>query len=274
VVNGYPVDHRLSPPLHAEICGRWKVTATFERLAIAPGKLEHFVQNNSLAGYNVTHPHKETIVPLLDKLGNHTRLLKTVNCVEKKGGNSIGYNTDWLGFERALEVNGVKVQNRPCLVLGAGGVARSVAYSLVMFQPETITIANRSVEKAHHLVEWLRLFTNRPLRAIPFSQATRLCEQSQGLVIINCTPVGMWPLVDAQPLPSNILHSGMTLLDTVYNPLETRWLRAGRERGAQVLGGLDMFIYQGLASAAVWFEKPALETMNIEALKKSLRYLL
>lgn len=273
-VIGYPVEHSLSPQLHTEICRRAKITATFERLTVAPAKLEHFVQNNALAGYNVTHPHKETIVPLLDELDDHARLLKAVNCVKKKGDNSIGYNTDWLGFERALKGNQVKVRHRPCLVLGAGGVARSVAYTLTKFQPERIVIANRTAAKAHHLVKWLRRFTDKPTKAIPLSQTAAWCKRVKKLVIINCTPVGMWPLIDAQPLPSNSLHSGLTLLDTVYNPLETNWLRAGRKGGARVLGGLDMFIYQGLASAEIWFEEPLREVAIVETLRNSLRGLL
>ena len=252
-VIGNPIAHSLSPVLHQEIYRQLGLKASYEKIHVIPNTLHSFMNANELDGFNVTIPHKQAIIPYLDMLDESAQTIGAVNCVH--GGK--GYNTDWIGFLNAMELNGVDLKGKKCTIIGAGGAARAVAFGLVHAGVKSISIKNRTQVKADELLDWINsIFPNN--------------DPSENLdVIINCIPLGMWP--DTESKPDVEIQVGQVLADTIYNPLETAWLKSGKTKNAKIIGGLDMFIAQGLASADIWFGEKISEKIKLEPIKKGLK---
>ena len=257
-VIGDPIAHSMSPVLHEEIYGQLGIDGSFEKVHVMPHSLRSFVESNKLDGYNVTIPHKQSVIPFLDELDDSAQSIGAVNCVH----NGKGYNTDWIGFTMAMEGNNINLKEKDCLILGAGGAARAIAYALIQSNVNSISIVNRTKKKADDLAQWIK-----SIAGIPVNTQTHKRSNTQTL-IINCTPLGMWP--DTESMPNVEIQNGQILADTIYNPLETAWLKTGKEKGAKTIGGLDMFIAQGLASADIWFDEKISEKINISLISNRL----
>ena len=252
-VIGDPIAHTLSPNLHQEVYRQLELDASFEKIHVTSNSLDSFINSNKLNGFNVTIPHKLSIIPFLQGLDEATKTIGAVNCVH----NGKGYNTDWIGFLKAMELNGVDLNGKDCTILGAGGAARAIAYGLVQADVNSILISNRTQTKADQLLDWINSI-------FPTNFQSKNSD-----IIINCTPLGMWP--DTESMPKVEIQNGQILADTIYNPLETAWLKAGKTKGAKTIDGLDMFIAQGLASADIWFGEKISEKIKLENIKKVLK---
>ena len=252
-VIGDPIAHTLSPNLHQEVYRQLELDASFEQIHVTPNSLDSFINSNKLDGFNVTIPHKLSIIPFLKGLNEAAKTIGAVNCVH----NGKGYNTDWIGFLKAMEFNGVDLNGKDCTILGAGGAARAIAYGLVQADVNSILISNRTQTKADQLLDWINSI-------FPTNFQSKNSD-----IIINCTPLGMWP--DTESMPEVEIQNGQILADTIYNPLETAWLKAGKTKGAKTIDGLDMFIAQGLASADIWFGEKISEKIKLENIKKVLK---
>ena len=252
-VIGDPIAHTLSPNLHQEVYRQLELDASFEQIHVTPNSLDSFINSNKLDGFNVTIPHKLSIIPFLKGLDEAAKTIGAVNCVH----NGKGYNTDWIGFLKAMELNGVDLNGKDCTILGAGGAARAIAYGLVQADVNSILISNRTQTKADQLLDWINSI-------FPTNFQSKNSD-----IIINCTPLGMWP--DTESMPKVEIQNGQILADTIYNPLETAWLKAGKTKGAKTIDGLDMFIAQGLASADIWFGEKISEKIKLENIKKVLK---
>jgi len=263
---GDRISRSFSSELHNEFSRQLKLENTFEKIIIKAHELDAFIKKNSFDGFNVTIPHKETIIPLLDQLSPVAETLGAVNCVENSLAGLIGHNTDWLGFKTALNINHIHVSGKNCLILGAGGAARAIIYTLNKLGVGSIKILNRHYDRALILAGWAENINKNKTEAVLFENI----NFSEINIIINCTPQGMQPEIDDCPLDPDYIKSKHLLIDTVYNPLETKWLRAGQEKGALTLGGLDMFIHQGLASAKIWDPDLNFENINLHQIKKAL----
>jgi shikimate dehydrogenase len=252
-VIGDPIAHSLSPILHKEVCRQLGLDASFERIHLMPNAVQSFINLNELDGFNVTIPYKQSVIPFLDELDESAQNIGAVNCVH----NGKGYNTDWIGFTKAMEQNGIPLNGKDYLIYGSGGAARAIAFGLIKFGANAISVINRTQSKADQLLDWINsIFPNNKAN-----------ENSD--VIVNCTSLGMWP--DTESMPDLEIKKGQILADTIYNPLETKWLKTGEEKGAKTIGGLDMFISQGLASADIWFGEKISEKIKLEPIKKVLK---
>ncbi len=252
-VIGDPIAHTLSPNLHQEVYRQLELDASFEKIHVTPNSLDSFINSNKLDGFNVTIPHKLSIIPFLKGLDEAAKTIGAVNCVH----NGKGYNTDWIGFLKAMELNGVDLNGKDCTILGAGGAARAIAYGLVQADVNSILISNRTQTKADQLLDWINSI-------FPTNFQSKNSD-----IIINCTPLGMWP--DTESMPKVEIQNGQILADTIYNPMETSWLKAGKTKGAKTIGGLDMFIAQGLASEDIWVGEKISEKIKLEDIKKVLK---
>lgn len=251
-VIGNPISHSLSPQLHKEIFRQIEIDASYETFNVLPENLAQFLLKNNLDGFNVTIPHKMPITEHLDSVDSAAEKISAVNCVH----NGKGYNTDWIGFLNALNINNINLKNKDCLIIGAGGAAYAIAYALIKCQVSSISVNNRSEKNKDRLLNWIsNIFENHP----------RLDPN----VIINCTPLGMWPDIQSTPINQEV-HHGDVAIDTIYNPIETSWLKLCREKGAKTIGGLDMFIGQGIASNNIWLKKNILNDINIKLIKNVL----
>tara|TARA_Y100000590_G_scaffold470117_1_gene662086 strand:- start:176 stop:967 length:792 start_codon:yes stop_codon:yes gene_type:complete len=254
-VIGDPISHSLSPVLHKEIYRQFGIDASFEKTHVTPASLSIFMNRNVLDGFNVTIPYKESIIPYLDALDESAEVIAAVNCV----AGEIGYNTDWIGFLKAMVGNGIEINEKNCLIIGAGGAARAVGYALVKAKAKSIIFQNRTKSRADQLSAWIN-------KLYPENEPSERVD-----ILINCTPVGMWPDTNATPIDFQDIDENHVLADTIYNPLETEWLKRGISKGAKIVNGLDMFIAQGLASADIWFGEKISKKIDLEPIKKVLK---
>ncbi len=255
-VIGDPVGQSLSPDLHNRVFGQLDIAASYGKRHVSPENLVSVVAGfrSELDGFNITVPHKTAIIPCLDEISAAAETIGAVNCVQVVAGKLIGHNTDHTGFSRLLEKNKITNAESPVLVLGAGGAARAVVYALLERGFEAIAIVNRTPERAREMVVWAgRLGKSANLQAATIADLDRLLTAAR--LVINCTPLGMTSHGGGNPLGDLSVSANQILIDTIYTPLETEFLRTGRLAGARTVNGLEMFIYQGLAALDIWLGK-------------------
>ncbi len=269
---GDPVEHSLSPQLHRGIYEQLHLNAGYSKVRCASEELPRLIdrfRKGEWNGLNVTLPHKQSVIPYLDDLNPRAHTIGSVNCIASVGGRLVGFNTDWFGFGMSLKVNGISVRGKPCVVLGAGGAASGIVYALLHDGASSISVANRTPAHAEHLVEKLSpVGGGGSLKAISFEEL--ITELKHEAVIVNSTPVGMNFESCELPVPWALITSSHTLVDIIYRPVKTEFLKFGEKLGAKTMNGMDMFIYQGLASLDIWMNDRVSSAIDVSALKKNL----
>ncbi len=272
-VIGYPLAHSVSPPFQQAAFDALKIKATYERWETPPGDLKKRIaslRNPKVYGANVTVPHKESVMALVDEVDVYAKEIGAVNTIVNKNGFLRGYNTDAPGFIQALsEDAGFDAKGKTVFILGAGGAARAVAIGLAKHGAQRIHIANRTAARTKELVA--------SLKRAKCMKRCELVSSTWGVVppgaadlIVNTTTVGMKHsgTEGQSPLLTQQLWPGLLVCDLVYNPQETPLLLMARHRGAQTLGGLPMLIYQGALAFEMWTgQKPPLDVMFAAARK-------
>jgi len=268
-VIGNPVAHSLSPIMHNWVFKQLDIDANYRRIQIEKSSLSQIMtelRNGTLQGVNVTLPFKQEIISLLDDIHIIAQYIQAVNCVIKKKNRLLGCNTDWYGFFMLLKQNNITTEGKSFILLGAGGAAKSVLYALIRKEVETVFIINRTPERSQSLVDSMGVLEhNTSLMTGTYDKLEEILPSNA--VIVNCTPLGMTPNTNISPFPSHLMREDLILIDTIYTPLETLFLRDGKAAGAQVAGGLEMFLYQGLASLDLWFK----EKISQQVILKNLR---
>ena len=258
-VIGHPIGHTLSPLMHNTAFKALGIDGSMSAYDIEPGSLKEALQGFVSAGFgglNVTIPHKEAIIPFLDDIDDEARVVGAINTVKFDGRSTTGYNTDIHGFLRTLEPFRTSIEGGRFLVLGAGGVARAVVYVLLRyFETGQLVVASRSLARASDLAENFRETSPAKLAVLTFQdpQITRVFEASN--VIINATPAGMTPSISEMPLANPPFRKEHVVVDLIYRPIVTEFLRRASEARAQTVSGLEMFIHQGARSFELWTGK-------------------
>jgi shikimate dehydrogenase len=260
------VKHSLSPRLFRSIFAELGVDAEYVALPTVPAELAarvSSVRSGALSGLSVTLPHKESVIPLLDRVSETASLVGAVNCVAPEGAEQVaGHNTDGYGFESALEQAGIRLSGARVLILGAGGAARAAAFAAAKKGARSLTLFNRSQPRALRLAgdltasglaraegEGTSAPGVTPVAAVP-ALAPERAESTD--LIVNATSVGLWP-ERGDPLPASFpLARSHAVLDMVYRPLETRLLARAKSAGAVAVDGLWMLIHQALEQFRVW----------------------
>jgi shikimate dehydrogenase len=228
----------------------------------------------TVVGANVTIPHKEAIIPMLDSVDDLAATVGAVNTVVNEESVLSGQNTDVEGFLRALKEDGaMDPAGKRALISGAGGAARAVTVALIDSGAAAITLINRTFPRASRLVEGLSEHAgDTELSALPDLYASWLTSSARCDLLVNCTPAGSSSGAesDDSEIPFDILRSGMLVYDLVYLPSETPLMAAARARGATVLGGLPMLIYQGAASFRIWTGRDAPVDVMFSAARQAL----
>ncbi len=246
---GHPLGHSMSPPIHERLFALEEREAAYTLNSFPPEQFEsHLAQLMALDGFNITIPYKQTILPHLDELHQSARLYGAVNTVRRlPDGRHIGYNTDCDGFLRTMSAHGVSLDTRVC-VLGAGGVGRMFAIECAR-QGGDVTVAVR--ESGRSRAEALRKEI-----AEQFGRKISLCDiaspEGRFGLLINATPVGMFPKVDACPVPESFLTSVDAVFDCIYNPAETLLLRRAKTAGCLCMGGMHMLVWQAAVAHEYW----------------------
>ena len=257
---GHPIGHSISPLFQQAALDAIGLDATYQAWDVAPDEVGEFVarmRQDGTLGINVTVPHKEAVIPLLDEVDDWASTAGAVNTVVNRDGRLTGHNTDGVGFLRALrEGAGFEPQGRTVLVLGAGGSARGVVYALIRAGVSRLTIANRTLERAERLVA-LAAEYGITAEAVPLSESPAAARDAE--LIVNCTSVGMvhGPDENGTPLLARDIPATSLVNDLVYNPLETPLLREARLANAGTLSGIEMLVYQGAASYEMWTGRAA-----------------
>jgi shikimate dehydrogenase len=252
---GDPVEHSLSPKM---------INAAFREMGKDCVYLAFRVRKEDLGitikglkalgflGCNVTIPHKVSVKEHLDRIDESARLSGAVNVISNSAGELIGYNTDGAGALKALEAGGRRLSGAKVLILGYGGAARGVAFEIAQKgNPAELAISGRSLSKALSLAREVSALA--PAHAIPLSG----CREARADIIINCTPVGMWPKINVSLLKAEDLGANCTVMDLVYTPPETELMRLARLRGCKIISGLEMLVQQGARAFEIWLGEPA-----------------
>lgn len=223
-------------------------------------------------GSNVTIPHKQAVLPLMDTLSPQAKAVGAVNtivCQQLEGGISLhGDNTDIAGFLAPLHASAETLHGSEMLIFGAGGAARAVVYALLTtFAPARLTIAARRIKQAEQLAKAFAPYdAHAALRAIALSDASSTVHKSR--LLVNATPLGMHPHIEHTPWPAATdFHADHIAYDLVYNPEQTRFLQDVQQAGGAIIGGLDMLLEQAAASYTQWTGLPMPLTTVREALQ-------
>ncbi len=277
-VIGHPLKQSLSPAFQQAALDHLKLDIVYEAWPTADDALGTRIAGlraPSVLGANVTIPHKEACVPLVDELDPLVEKVGALNTIANRDGRLLGYNTDVAGFLRALrEDAGFDPKGRRALVAGAGGAARAVVVALAEADAASVTVINRTFHRATTLVEDLQpLVGETQLHALP-DMFTSWAASAVGCdLLVNCTSAGSAGTAEEKesPVPADVIHSGALVYDLIYRPAETVLMRTARKRGARVIGGLPMLIYQGAASFKIWTGLGAPVDVMFVAARKALR---
>jgi shikimate dehydrogenase len=269
-VMGWPVEHSLSPAMHnaafaALGMGDWR----YDLLPIQPDivrqSLKILRDEGGYTGVNVTVPHKQAVMPYV-KPDEIARALGAANTIDFRDNSAT--NTDVAGLIDDLTANSVKLDGESVLIIGAGGAARAAVYGLVHAGAKVV-VTNRTAERAQIMLADLTLSAG--IRSAQFKPLEEAVHDHFSL-IINCTPVGMWPNVDLSPWPDGLdFPAGVTLYDMIYRPERTRLMEKCESRGGRAIGGLGMLVRQGAAAFKIWTGKDAPVDVMFQAAQAALR---
>jgi len=257
-VIGHPIKHTLSPVMHNYAYNELNLDYVYLPFDISSTGLHDSLKGMvalGIKGFNVTIPHKERIMEYMDELSDSAKIVGAVNTVVNDNGNLVGYNTDVNGIIKTLEKFKDDITGKTVSVLGAGGAARSVIYTLINhFNVKKINIINRTVEKAESLKDYFSskmLFEKIKTYELIPPDVTEILAKSK--LIINASSIGMSPEDDDSPttIPESF-NKKQIVFDIVYNPQKTKFLALAEEQGACTINGLKMFVEQGAKSFELW----------------------
>jgi shikimate dehydrogenase len=258
VLIGHPVAHSLSGAMQQAAFDHLGIDARYELWDRAPMALAEAVaelRTDDFLGANVTIPHKERVVPLVDRLTEEAHATGAVNTVTREGKKLVGHNTDVPGFKMALDnLVGRQKMPRHAVVLGAGGGARAVVHSLIREGFQRVVVFNRHLHRAESLVKhFSRSAAHMDLRAMPWHESIIEAELSKTKVLVNATSIGLTG--DESPVPGEILVPDLLVLDLIYS--RTRLLRDAEAAGCVVSDGGPMLLHQGASAFTLWTGQPA-----------------
>lgn len=244
-------------------------------IEVAPDGLEQAVagaQAMGFVGFNCTIPHKVSVIPYLDGLGESAELMGAVNCVVRSEGKWVGENTDGKGFVESL-TRRMDPREKRVVLFGAGGAARAISVELALQGVAHITIVNRTPDRGAALTELLcgrvREQTGGNLKAEFVEWKGTYQIPSDTDLVINATSIGLFPDVDAElDVQSDSLLPTMLVADVIPNPPHTRWIKSAQDRGCEVVDGLEMLVAQGAIGIRHWAGIEADTVVMRKALEK------
>ena len=267
---GHPVEHSFSPPMHNRAFEKLNMDYAYVAFDVEPANLKSAIEGAkalNIKGFNVTIPHKISVMEFLDEIDEVASLIGAVNTIDFK--NMKGYNTDGIGAVKAIEeVTSIKGKN--VVIAGAGGASRAISFYIAKYGADTMTILNRNPLKAQNLASDV---SNSGLigevKSDSISEINAYLADAD--ILIDTTPVGMHPNVDDEPIAtSQNMHEDLVVFDAVYNPNETVLLKEAIKAGAKPVYGINMLLYQGAESFKIWTGRDAPVDEMEMALRKTL----
>ncbi|MFR7474253.1 MAG: shikimate dehydrogenase family protein, partial [Christensenellales bacterium] len=244
---GEKLSHSLSPCIHEAVFGELDLEAGYTLMEIPARFKGHIVQKLWYEGYkgaNVTIPYKQTVLRQLDVLSPAAEKIGAVNTITLRDGVLYGDNTDYDGFGKMLSINGIETEGKTAAVLGTGGAAKAVVAYLLDHGVKRLCLVSRQAHKKTGFeqpgIEWMEY------AALP---------SLKGDILINCTPVGMYPNTGVSPVDRTVVEHFEALVDLIYNPRQTEFLRLGQLCGKTVCDGLYMLVAQAVRSEEIWQQR-------------------
>ena len=263
---GNPVEHSLSPAIHN--AAFQELGLNFAYLAFPVEDLENAIRGiralGHIRGFSVTIPHKVSIIPLLDSVETTAKHIGSVNTIIKDRGILVGSNTDASGALQALQQGGVELTNQQVVLLGSGGAARAIAFGLcVEGKIKNLTLLGIDDKERTTLAEDLRAKTDVTIHDNQLNPSTLGSTLTEAHLLIHCTPIGMHPKTEDSCVPKELLHPGLTVMDIVYNPLNTQLLKDANVAGCRTIQGIEMFLHQAVGQFELWTGQSApVDTMR------------
>lgn len=246
-VIGNPIGHSLSPAIHNAAFAALGLDFVYLAFPVedVKGALEGMRAIENFRGLSVTIPHKTEVMKYVDEIADVDRSIGSINTVIHENGKLIGLGTDGTGALKALVDNGVEVDGKNILMLGAGGASRAIAFTLAR-KTKLAELAILDVNEAllQGLKTDLLAGTDAVIKTGAMNTIAAAMESAD--IIVNCTPVGMHPNVDSSLIPAELFRPGQAVFDIVYNPLETKLLTEAKARGLKVIPGVEMFLNQAV----------------------------
>lgn len=256
---GDPVEHSLSPAMHNAAFQELNLDFVYVAFRVRKNELREAIvgaKSLDIKGLNVTMPHKNAVMKYLDEIESTARAIGAVNTILNDKGRLIGYNTDGIGALKALKENGISLNGKKLLLLGAGGAGKAIAFHATQ-EVEELKILNRTNQKAKDLAEVLRKKFGKKIEGNSLSAKTMKNELEDADILVNATSVGMHPNDDQSLIDPSWLRPNLCVMDIVYNPIETKLAKDAKSVGAKVVSGVEMLVYQGAASFEIWTDHPA-----------------
>lgn len=244
---GEKLGHSLSPQIHKKVFERLGLNASYSLYEIKQEHIGMAVQSLKVLGINgvnITIPYKEILMEQIDEISEEARNIGAINTIKIEENRTIGYNTDYFGFGETLKRNGVDIENKIIVVLGTGGASKAVVQYIADQKAGEIYIVSRDKALA------MKKYPNN--NCINYSELEDLKHID---VIINTTPVGMFPGIGISPVVDQIIEKCDTVVDIVYNPLETELIKRAKALGKKTVDGLYMLIAQGIKAEEIWLER-------------------
>ncbi|MDD2363162.1 MAG: shikimate dehydrogenase [Oscillospiraceae bacterium] len=249
-VIGHPLGHSMSPYIHKRLFSIRNFPAEYFAKDIAPQNLEKEFNDllKASGGINVTIPYKQAVIPLLDGLCGRAELYRSVNTVKISSDGCYGYNTDADGFLSTLRDRDVPLKGRVALI-GCGGVGRTFACEAALAGCTIVNaVRNQDIESAKQLKSYVESIVSD----VDYSITTTDALAGDFDLLINATPVGMYPNCDKMPVNAGVVKSASAVFDAVYNPADTLLLKTAKANGVKALGGMPMLVWQAVAAQKIW----------------------
>ena len=254
-IMAYQVEHSLSPLMHNFYAEQMGIDFVYVPFKVQKEQVKAAIRGAyalNLTGMNVTVPHKQTVIPYLKELDSAAKSIGAVNTLVRTEGGYKGYNTDASGFLRAIKGAGIHISGQDCLLIGAGGAAKAVAYMLGEQGAASVIVLNRNEQRAWTLAQEMnQLFKRNFMTALGLHDYGRLEEKSW--LAIQTTTVGMHPDIEASPVQDKAFYKKISVaMDVIYTPAKTQFMTLVEESGGRAISGLDMLIYQGIEAFELW----------------------
>ena len=252
---GNPVDHSLSPAIHNAAFE--ELGLHFAYLAFPVEDLENAIRGiralGHIRGFSVTIPHKVSILPLLDSVETTAKHIGSVNTIIKDRGMLVGSNTDASGALQALRQGGVDLAGQRVVMLGSGGATRAIAFGLCMEGSiGHLTLLGIDDQERSALATDLKAKTGISITDDQLNSSILRHALADSHLLIHCTPIGMHPKIQETCVPKELLHTGLTVMDIVYNPLNTQLLQDAQTAGCRTIQGVEMFLHQAVGQFELW----------------------
>ena len=250
---GKKLGHSLSPVIHRHLQEVGKIEGSYSRLEVAEENAPTIVSSLKTLGFtgvNVTMPYKKVVIPQLDQLSPEAKKIGAVNTILFENGQSTGFNTDYFGFGTILQKAQIDCHQKNAVILGTGGAAYAVAIYLLDNGVKSLSFASRSSQPD---------IFGCPV--IPYSALTKAD------IVVNSTPLGMHPTLDASPLDKKQIALFETAIDVIYNPEKTLFLQHANELGLKTAGGLEMLVGQAVEAHRIWHKQEIKDSVFNDLMK-------